>query len=265
MYLSKISESGEGELMRLIGAMLISDDGDEIGRSYMDTDGVGLIVRSLYVDPLYRCRGGGSLLLQGACDMGRSAGLLFAEAFFFDPEGVLEEFFLKNGFLISKGHPVYSLMLKNVLRSQELAGIGNPDDRCLPVSKLSLKQKKRLLSLINEANYPELVIGAREELSFVYIDEEGMPSACLIANSAQEEGCLRIELILNREKDKPARPGKLFVALIWAIRDMFPGDIRLEFVCANEKVLSFVNRIVQKKENLVLKGYVSHAVRVLGG
>ena len=184
MYLSKISENGEGELTRLIGARLISDDGDEIGRSYMDTDGVGLIIRSLYVDPLFRCRGGGSLLLQGACDMGRAAGLLFAEAFFFDPEGELGEFFLKNGFLISKGRPVYALMLKNVLRSQELAGIGSPDERCLPVSKLNARQRKRLISLISEANYPELVIEAREEISFVYIDEEGMPSACLIANSA---------------------------------------------------------------------------------
>lgn len=263
MYLTKIEEKDNKGLTRYVGAALMSDDEEEVGEFLADTDGIGLIIKSLYVDPYHRGQGGGTLLLEGAMEMARAAGLAFVDAFFSDEEGFTEDFFTDNGFLVSKGHPIYSLTLKNALESSLSEPVNSPVKHCVPLAWLDDEQIKKLIVHINGANYLGISIDSDTDLSYVYIDEKGEPEACVIATKTDKKGCLRIELIFNTAMDKHQNIIELMQTLLSAVKKRHDGDIKLEFVCANEKVFMFVRKFAEKKEHLKAEGYVYHASKAV--
>ncbi len=274
MYLTKITQNNLKNFEHLIirdklkelklpGAGCINDFGDETGAMFVDTDGEGLIIRYLFVDPMFRNEGAGSLLLKGALDMAKAAGLKFTDAFFYDRDPGLEEFFLKNGYLVSRGFPVYTLSLTDVVDSPEFKGISVENNCFIRISELDGTLRKKTDELIRNAGYSFFDNGFDENLSYVYMDRSGRIDSCVIAAVNDEEHTLMIELLINAEPDKSVIVAGLFKTLLESAEEYFSDGVTIEFVCSGKKVFSAAKKFALESEDLKLKGYVLHAVKAV--
>ncbi len=249
--------------LRLPGAGCINGYGEETGVIFVDTDGDGLIIRYLFVDPFFRNEGSGSMLLKAAFDMANAAGLKFIDAFFYDWAPGLEEFFLRNGYLVSRGYPVYTLQLDDLIDSPEFEAYSVESDRFMRISELDGKLRQKPDELIKNSGYSLFDLGYNADLSYVYIDQNGRIGSCIIAAANYPEDTLMIELLINTEQNKMTVVAGLFKTLLESVKDFFSGDLKLEFVCSSNKVFSGAKMFALGSEDLQLKGYVLHASKAV--
>lgn len=94
-------------------------DGDEvIGAAVVEPMGNNLTIRWLYVLDGYRKQGAGSLMMDHIMEMARAQEAEFLDIYFQPAKENYEGFFIKNGFLMSRMHPVYSFRLCDVTGSR---------------------------------------------------------------------------------------------------------------------------------------------------
>ncbi len=203
---------------------------------------------SIYVQPRYRSRGFGKLLLEEAMKEGRKAGMLFLNTSFFLSQNEVYRLFYNRGFVIAVDHTLYAIEARALINSeyvkkrlfgQEYPGYAKTFDR---LKKPELLAALRLLS---QEGYPVSRIskpGFLQELSVCVFDAKGKELGCIITFS---EGLdLVVDYMMIRGRGRP----ELLVMLrdfISVIRKAGYQNSLVFFQAEEEAVPSIVEKLIQ--------------------
>ncbi len=274
MYLARLTEEAAPELYYMLpeafqirqniyGVVCLDDHDLPLGIAVVrpDSDTVhsgkgNLITEWLYVLPEHRRIGVGSMLIKGIMDMARVNGAAFVEGCFRDSEEGMEEFFLKNGFLVLEDEPLYSFELSALFSSQKSRALPKPGVNCVSLSEAEAQSIRILRNNIIKLGYPDYLSICSKDISFLYMGEGLEPTGCILSYYDPDENMLNVSLLINFDAKNPSHTLMLVSAFIRTSAAKLPADSRVSFVGANENMRLFLEKLLPSRESLEESGKV---------
>ncbi len=245
----------------LMGVGCVDEEDEPIGATILDTDGNGLVIRSIMVEPSFRRKGAGTLMLEGAKEMARNAGLDIMDAFFTDEKS--EPFFLASGFFVAREYPIFSLKREDLIGSKMLKKLFSIGKNCVALDSLTPAAREGLRKMLYEADYPYDPFFSNLDISHAYLKDGKIPTGCVLCTWHDEDNMLMIDLIANVEVDQPHHLAELVSALSMDIMKDMPKNTSIRFVNANDKMYSFVEKLLGGRKALEKRGNILHAMQAV--
>ena len=241
-----------------LGIGCLDDEGEPIGAAILDSNGEALLITSIYVDEESRLKGAGSLMLEGIREMAEAAGLDRVEAYFKEEE--YEDFFLKNGYLVFQGAPVFRFFAEELVRKLHFEDSRKLPEGCVALGELKPFTRGELITLLRNEGYVSLPSQYDQKLSFVFVKTDGHPAAFLLTSFDKEKNVLNVDLLLNTEPGHPEYVIKLMEALAVTGMRLLTAKSEIEFTAGAENVFRFILERFKASERSKPQGYLRHAV-----
>jgi N-acetylglutamate synthase-like GNAT family acetyltransferase len=215
-----------------IGALVVSED-----------DGV-CTIDSLFVDPGYQRKGGGTMLLNALKECSEELEIRDFLVYYSEDEAITA-FLTKQGFTCIQGDEVMTISVNKILSSNNFQKVRGkePEEGIRCIKDLARKDLNGLKGVVQEAGFPEKLLANEDldaELSFAAFDGE-KPEGILLANKVGEN--IFVSLLLVEENNQGILR-KLLAAFSNALSHHAKKESLLQFVNRNEKLRSTLEKMI---------------------
>ncbi len=172
---------------------------------------------------------------------------------------ILEEFFVENGFLMTKEHEIYAFRIIDVFSSPKLRVLAKARANCISFDSLSESQKAQVGKLLEENDYPDYISICSEELSYACFSENGSCVGVVITKNSAFSKTLDILLLYTVERNPEVYAG-LLNSLVRDANCSLTPDYIISFVAAGDEGLHQAEKLLNDKNKLFRNGTVLHGI-----
>ena len=232
-------------------------EGDEIiGAAVVEPMEDNLTIRWIYVLEEYRNRGAGTMMIDCISEMAKASEAEYLDIYFQPSKESYEGFFIKNDFLMSRTHPVYSFRLCDVTGSRFIRKNKQnllPDDEHLYGYRNFEELPQNALDYIRDdmimRNGTDYVPICCKKLSFACGTWDHLMGYIVVIDDEQEKE-LNVALIVSTEANTFVAMELLMLAGYRAYKS-YPLSYKVSFAAVIDKVVPLTEKLLGTNSDML--------------